>query len=335
MIGHPNVALAARIIIGIIFLVSAGAKLTHPDAFVHAVQAYGVLPDVVARPLALVFPWGELIVGAFLLFGVFTRLVSLIAALMMLGFILLIAFAMASGKNIDCGCFVGLIEEMVGAETIVRDLIMLVLLVPVVVSTTQRFSLDTLALRRHASFIYRVASAVVVAVVIGALAFGLVTITGSNKPASVAATVSSVSDSARPEGGWRIGPTSAKVTVVVFSDFQCTSCKNVDALWKPMVNDYNGQVAVLYQAFPLKSHQYSILAAEAAEAAGEQGKFWEMHDILFANQDILTPEVIRGLAEQIGLDMNRYDASMASGRPQALVQADRAAGDALGVTFTP
>lgn len=99
--------------------------------------------------------------------------------------------------------------------------------------------------------------------------------------------------------------------------------------------EYQGRVSVTYRHFPLKKHPLAQEAAEAGEAAGEQGYFWQMHDAIFANQNLLYSGAFRVLAGMLGLNMERYDEAIASGRPRDRVLADRAEGERIGVTFTP
>src|SRR3989344_868387 len=103
----------------------------------------------------------------------------------------------------------------------------------------------------------------------------------SGATASVPANPELVSGGAR----WSRGPAEAKVTVVEFSDLQCPACRAVQPAIAQVINKYPDQVRVIFRHFPLKTiHTYAQLAAQAAEAAGEQDKFWEMHDLLFNRQ---------------------------------------------------
>ncbi|MBT9283384.1 MAG: DsbA family protein [Hydrogenibacillus schlegelii] len=77
------------------------------------------------------------------------------------------------------------------------------------------------------------------------------------------------------------GDPSAPVTIIEFSDFQCPFCNQAYLILKQLLQNYQGKIKLAYRHYPLASHEYAYLAALAAEAAGEQGKFWEMHDLLF------------------------------------------------------
>ncbi len=108
-----------------------------------------------------------------------------------------------------------------------------------------------------------------------------------------------------------LGPDHAPVTVVEYADFECPNCKQAAPAVKLLLQRFDERVRFAFRHFPLEDvHPHALMAAEAAECAGAQGKFWEMHDLLFANQDHLKPKNLHGYAEQIGLDMVRYTAEM-------------------------
>ncbi len=328
LLSQPNAGLAARLVLGLVFLASALAKLLYTEAFVQAVQAYEVLPATLVRPVALAFPWLELLIGACLLAGLYTRPAALAAAGLMVLFMGLMGLALLQGKQIDCGCFVGLISETVGPSALIRDAVLLLLTPFAFIAPPHRLSLDARLQARRGSEGRRVL--VRGAFMVAVLAVGL--LPGA---LGVASSPQLSADAARPDGGWRLGPVGAKVEIVEYSDFQCPACRTVSPILKRLVADYPGQVALVYRHFPLPNHPYARPAAEATEAAGEQGKFWELHDAIFANQERLSPAIFRQLAAQIGLDMGRYDAALASGRPKAAVEADMAAANRIGVSYTP
>jgi len=136
-------------------------------------------------------------------------------------------------------------------------------------------------------------------------------------------------------GAYSLGPANAPVTIVEFADFECPACRAEEPLVKQLLRDYPTQVRLVFREFPLPTHEYAELAAEAAEAAGAQGKFWEMHDILYENQQHLTMNDILGYATTIGLDVKAFQADLESHKYQAVVQKDVADGQALGVQGTP
>jgi protein-disulfide isomerase len=108
-----------------------------------------------------------------------------------------------------------------------------------------------------------------------------------------------------------LGPDHAPVTVVEYGDFECPNCKQAAPAVKLLLERFDQKVRFVYRHFPLVDvHPHAMGAAQAAECAGAQGKFWEMHDLLFAHQDHLKPKQLHGYAEQLGLDMALYTAEM-------------------------
>ena len=108
-----------------------------------------------------------------------------------------------------------------------------------------------------------------------------------------------------------IGPLHAPVTVVEYGDFECPNCKQAAPAVKLLLERFAERVRFIYRHFPLEEvHPHAVRAAEAAECAGGQGKFWEMHDLLFANQDHLKAQNLRSYAERLDLDMARFTAEM-------------------------
>ena len=108
-----------------------------------------------------------------------------------------------------------------------------------------------------------------------------------------------------------LGPVQAPVTVVEYGDFECPNCKQAAPAVKLLHQRFADRVRIVYRHFPLEEvHPHALLAAQAAEAAGGQGKFWQMHDLLFDNQSRLKLRQLRGYAERLELDMTRFDADM-------------------------
>ena len=108
-----------------------------------------------------------------------------------------------------------------------------------------------------------------------------------------------------------IGPPHAVATVVEYGDFECPNCKQAQPAVKMLLERFAGRVRFVFRHFPLEEvHPHSLTAAQAAECAGGQGKFWEMHDLLFANQQHLKTTDLQRYAGQLGLDMARYTAEM-------------------------
>ncbi len=131
------------------------------------------------------------------------------------------------------------------------------------------------------------------------------------------------------------GPADAPVTIVEFGDFQCPACGAEEPVIQKLLQNYPTQVRFVFREFPLSIHENAELAAEAAEAAGAQGKFWEMHDILYKNQENLTLSDILGYAAAIGLDVTTFQADLTAHKYQPVVQKDIADGQALNVQGTP
>jgi protein-disulfide isomerase len=131
------------------------------------------------------------------------------------------------------------------------------------------------------------------------------------------------------------GPESARVSIVEFSDFQCPFCSRVTPTMNKLASEYGDQVRIVFKNLPLSIHPKAAGAHAAAEAAHRQGKFWEMHDRIFANQRNLEPEVFEGYAKDLGLDMDRYRADVASSDVKKRISTDMAEAQKLGVTGTP
>lgn len=102
-----------------------------------------------------------------------------------------------------------------------------------------------------------------------------------------------------------------------------------------LIDQYGDQVKLVYRHFPLSIHRYAVIGAEALEAAGEQGRFWEMKDRLFANQAALSEEMIYDTARSLGLDMQRFRDALARHKYAAKVQTDLDEGRRKGINGTP
>jgi protein-disulfide isomerase len=132
------------------------------------------------------------------------------------------------------------------------------------------------------------------------------------------------------------GAPDARVTVVEFSDFECPFCKRANGTMASLLEKYSGKIKLVYRDFPLENiHPLARRAAEAARCARDGGKFWEYHDVLFAQSPKLAPEDLKRYAVQVGLDAEKFDACLASGVHSADVQSDIDEGQRLGITATP
>ena len=133
-----------------------------------------------------------------------------------------------------------------------------------------------------------------------------------------------------------IGPQNAYVTVVKYGDYECPDChkahREIEKLTRALVDD----VRLVYRHFPLVHiHPHALRAAEAAEAASGQGKFWEMHTLLFRYPDKLSDKDLRKHAAEIGLDLDRFDNEMARGVHAQKILKNRDLSLANGITGTP
>jgi protein-disulfide isomerase len=131
------------------------------------------------------------------------------------------------------------------------------------------------------------------------------------------------------------GPDTAKVTIVEWSEFQCPFCTRVLPTIEQLRKDYGDDLRVVFKHNPLPMHNRAMAAAKAAEAAGKQGKFWEMHDLLFANQRELTDENFEAWAKEIGLDVAKFKKDMDDPALQKKITADQQLGNKLGARGTP
>lgn len=131
------------------------------------------------------------------------------------------------------------------------------------------------------------------------------------------------------------GAPMGQVTIVEFSDFECPYCGRAHPILQQVMREFDGQVRVVFFNYPLPAHSHAMPAARAAVAAGNQGKFWEMHDMLFEHQTALGDEDIDGYARQLGLDLERFHADLSSPETQRRVEADREVGHQVEVQGTP
>ena len=131
------------------------------------------------------------------------------------------------------------------------------------------------------------------------------------------------------------GPPNAPITLVEFSDFQCPYCAVATPAIEEVLRAYPKQVKLIFKEFPLEMHPQAPLAASAALAAFKQNKFWEMHDLLFANGSHLSRTNILGFANQLGLDMKRFESDLNSTEIHETVLRDMQDGDKAGVEGTP
>jgi protein-disulfide isomerase len=138
----------------------------------------------------------------------------------------------------------------------------------------------------------------------------------------------------RPDDPFR-GPQFAKVTIVEFSDFQCPFCRRAVTVIDQVLKAYPQQVKLVFKHEPLSFHPNAMPAAIAAEAARDQGKFWEMHDLIFANQSTLSNEKFLAWADQLHLNLYRYRGALRTQKNRERILQDAKQGQEYGVTGTP
>ncbi len=133
-----------------------------------------------------------------------------------------------------------------------------------------------------------------------------------------------------------LGPDNAPVTIVQFSDFICPFCSKVEPVMDQLMQNFPGKIRKVWRHYPLKFHVGADHIHEASECAHEQGKFWEYHNKLMAQQGAYKDDpALIGLAETLKLDKNKFQQCLTSGRGKAAVQADMAKGSQIGVRGTP
>lgn len=146
-----------------------------------------------------------------------------------------------------------------------------------------------------------------------------------------------------PIGDHVYGNTDSKVVVIEYGDFQCPGCGNFHTNFEPVMADYKDDIAFVFRNFPLTSiHPNARAAAAAVEAAGLQDKYWDMWNLVFENQNAWSSlgatdrdARFRSYAEQLKLDMTKYDSAIASDKVSKKINFDQALGKANGVTGTP
>lgn len=140
---------------------------------------------------------------------------------------------------------------------------------------------------------------------------------------------------------WVKGNPDALVTVVEYLDFECEACRVYYPIIKQLKEEYKDKVRFVVRHFPLPGHKNSMTSAVAVEAAGKQGKFWEMHDKLYDTQkdwgekQVTTPSVFEDYTRQIGLDMEKYKNDINSSEVRDRINRDKSSASSLGIQGTP
>ncbi len=166
---------------------------------------------------------------------------------------------------------------------------------------------------------------------------------GSGKGYAIAPDVAAPTGEPVPTGAipevtsddWIRGDKNAPVTMIEYSDFECPFCGRFAPTVDQIMKEYSGKVRLVFRHFPLSFHPEAEPAAEAAECAGEQGKFFEYHDVLFADQTKLSAAYYPQVAAQLGLNASKFKACIDSDRALEKIRAQAAAGGSAGVTGTP
>lgn len=138
----------------------------------------------------------------------------------------------------------------------------------------------------------------------------------------------------------KISTNSAKVTIVEFGDYQCPACKIAFPVVNQILKDYKGQASFVFRHFPLPQHQNAFVASAVAEAAGEQGKYFDMHDKLYENQnewadESNAQESFLKYAQELKLNLEQFKNSLTSNKFQEKINRDKNDGNSLGINSTP
>ena len=132
------------------------------------------------------------------------------------------------------------------------------------------------------------------------------------------------------------GPANAPLTLVEYGDYQCPYCGAAYPVVKQLQKAFGKKLRFVFRNFPLtQAHPYALIAAEAAEAAALQGKFWEMHDLIYERQEILEADILPRWAQEVGLDLEKFGTAIRQGDITKRIKEDRMSGINSGVNGTP
>ena len=177
---------------------------------------------------------------------------------------------------------------------------------------------------------------IVIAVAIAAVVSGTL-LYRAKKPAALSET----SAGSTSTTGHMRGNANAPNTLEEYGDYQCPPCGKLAEPLKKMEHDYGDRILVVFHQFPLDVHAHAREAARAAEAAGLQGKFWEMHDVLYREQSawsgpgVAAPQIFTNYATMLGLDVEKFTRDFDSDKVKKIIDEDQAAATARGVQVTP
>lgn len=190
--------------------------------------------------------------------------------------------------------------------------------------------------RAKTRLIKRTALWIGAAVMIGGAIFAMIRLGGS-EPIQNSLLADAVSSS-----DWVIGNKNSKTILIEYSDFQCPACGHYHPLVKQIVKEFGDKIQFTYRNFPLPMHQNAELAARAAETAGAQNKFWEMHDAIFEHQEDWSEKsdgdarsILKQYAEKLGLDIAKYGNDLDSDKIKEKIENDRQSGLRSKVDSTP
>lgn len=174
---------------------------------------------------------------------------------------------------------------------------------------------------------------------LGLLIYGLAVL-GSKDGNEGLGTKSNVTTSGIQTDDHVRGKTSAPVVLIEYGDFQCPACGTAYSIVKQLETELGDKLVVVFRHFPLNQHKNALVASEAAEAAGKQGKFFEMHDLLYENQDKWSESsdfqtFANSYATQLGLDVTKFESDMKASDAQSKIDADLASGRKAQVNSTP
>jgi protein-disulfide isomerase len=201
-------------------------------------------------------------------------------------------------------------------------------------SLRRSFSLSLRSMKRYLPFVI-VATVALVAVGSGAMLYRakrpqLLSIPENKSPSGKSGT----------ESMHVRGNPDAPVTLEEFADFQCPPCGSFAGFGEELLKQYDSRLRIVFRNFPLPGHEHAREAALAAEAAGLQGRFWEMHDVLYREQSVWsnapnTRELFESYAGTIGLNLDQFRKDMDGEKAKEQVDSDHALGDSLGIKVTP
>ena len=131
------------------------------------------------------------------------------------------------------------------------------------------------------------------------------------------------------------GAAGASLLLLEYGDYECPSCSEAEPVTRHLIEAFGKKLRFVFRHFPLVEHPHAELAAEAAEAAAAQDKFWPMHHLLFTHWQHLEPDALTRYAEMAGLDMHRFRAAMSERTYRSRVQAHRRSGEEIGLHGSP